>query len=1189
MPCYAETESGCKAIEGTEVSFNPYKGGHIASITVKDADGVEIATTDKEDESYSFTMPTTDVTISASLEKIRYSINIDSDKIKAYLWPDTTKAVTKAVYGDSLLITTANDNYGIKQFHFNNKNGYYISNIEHSYEVGTGKFNKKYTMPDMDVYAEFQVDTVYKLINKSEDFPGIYTYFSNRQYRQTSAFEGDSVRYTARTESNIYKSIDTAYCVAGTDTLPLIRKDDESFYFAMPTKPVSCEAIPALKMWKITKNTGANATITGLPDSSAANIAHVFTVTPKSGYYIKEVSYKPSLYNEADILYPDDEENFISSNPTEYSISMTSDSIQVYVVTEKIPDYYSPVVSFIISGLVPGAVYSDVFQHALTSNTTCLRNNGFNVWKGTKSDENLLSPQDTLEDGVQYYAEYSAIAYLNQNNCHEVDNIRDLYTAAQAHDNHLRTSILLYVNGQYVDPDTALVSMHGRDSLVTMSFRFPFKASWLNIENKNDKVFVYNISDSTKAISKAGLGDSIVITTKNPNYGIKDLTFKNKNGDTLYPSNFDKYSDNLLKTYLMPNQDIVIEATIDTVYKLTDNESYRNGSVINFSSSRYPYSQGYAFENDTLTLLAGLNGGYIKVDSVYCKTESGTTLALTETSEQFYKFVMPKSAVTCEAFGHPQHFKVTKKIEGNGKIVGLPDSLGFNRPYGFEAVPDSGYYVKKVLYQAGTDSIIDLGIDYAHAPDVSQKYEFSYAPYDTLTITAIFEKIPEYTAPTFRFTMEGYAAGDTSWNRNVKPENSCVSLQSLSVFKDYDNNVTVDRMETFKKDSTYMDAIYVYLDITKDECKNDESFKSINEVIRASEMNITPNINIYFNGEKADASAFRYANALGTDVIALSIWYTFTAEAKTVKIVHSVMDRGKITGLPELATVGESVKFTVVPDSGFAIARVEFTSDAIDSNVVLKPADASKFDPSKSTEYAISSIPNDDVNVWVYFRKLFSGESPAFEFTLSNTEEGTKSVEFEMLSKNSCLDVTTSNIYKGTSISSANMLKGSDTFKAGETYTAAYTFNANLDGDCGKDANLTTARDMLEAKFLDSEYKPNMKITVNGKEVAFDSIWNGGGSTQSYVTFNLKYTFTATEAKEAIMVMAAKPQFNVTTAGRNLLISGARAGSTYAILDMQGRVMQRGTVNAANFEVAAPRAGSYLVRIGNQMQRVNVK
>ena len=77
--------------------------------------------------------------------------------------------------------------------------------------------------------------------------------------------------------------------------------------------------------------------------------------------------------------------------------------------------------------------------------------------------------------------------------------------------------------------------------------------------------------------------------------------------------------------------------------------------------------------------------------------------------------------------------------------------------------------------------------------------------------------------------------------------------------------------------------------------------------------------------------------------------------------------------------------------------------------------------------------------------------------------------------------------------------------------------------------------------------------------------------------------------KDAIVAVQQVPQFSLVAAGRDIQVAGARMGSAYAVFDMQGHVMVKGRVAAANFDVPVSRAGSYLVRIGNQVQKVNIK
>jgi hypothetical protein len=59
--------------------------------------------------------------------------------------------------------------------------------------------------------------------------------------------------------------------------------------------------------------------------------------------------------------------------------------------------------------------------------------------------------------------------------------------------------------------------------------------------------------------------------------------------------------------------------------------------------------------------------------------------------------------------------------------------------------------------------------------------------------------------------------------------------------------------------------------------------------------------------------------------------------------------------------------------------------------------------------------------------------------------------------------------------------------------------------------------------------------------------------------------------------------------GRELQVAGARVGASFALLDMQGRVLRTGTVGESNFSVMVPRAGGYLVRIGDEVGRVIVR
>ncbi|OWV26957.1 hypothetical protein B7988_01960 [Fibrobacter sp. UWB1] len=67
------------------------------------------------------------------------------------------------------------------------------------------------------------------------------------------------------------------------------------------------------------------------------------------------------------------------------------------------------------------------------------------------------------------------------------------------------------------------------------------------------------------------------------------------------------------------------------------------------------------------------------------------------------------------------------------------------------------------------------------------------------------------------------------------------------------------------------------------------------------------------------------------------------------------------------------------------------------------------------------------------------------------------------------------------------------------------------------------------------------------------------------------------------------PRFSVYVVNRNLQVAGARVGDRYALFDMQGNVVLRGTVNSSNFNMVVPVSGNYVLRIGNGSRKVSVR
>ncbi len=83
--------------------------------------------------------------------------------------------------------------------------------------------------------------------------------------------------------------------------------------------------------------------------------------------------------------------------------------------------------------------------------------------------------------------------------------------------------------------------------------------------------------------------------------------------------------------------------------------------------------------------------------------------------------------------------------------------------------------------------------------------------------------------------------------------------------------------------------------------------------------------------------------------------------------------------------------------------------------------------------------------------------------------------------------------------------------------------------------------------------------------------------------------FDSTKVTGIHNVRLASSNMSVNAVSRSIQISAAPIGKAFALFDMQGRILEKSLVESANFNVSVPRAGSYFIRIDNQVRKVNVR
>jgi hypothetical protein len=137
----------------------------------------------------------------------------------------------------------------------------------------------------------------------------------------------------------------------------------------------------------------------------------------------------------------------------------------------------------------------------------------------------------------------------------------------------------------------------------------------------------------------------------------------------------------------------------------------------------------------------------------------------------------------------------------------------------------------------------------------------------------------------------------------------------------------------------------------------------------------------------------------------------------------------------------------------------------------------------------------------------------------------------------------------------------------------------------------------------DSGAKTNLSFKMPGNDVTItvepqgksstetssSSSKEGGDSKSSSSGKSSSSKSSSSKGKDAIHVSAQLPQFSVIAADHQILVTGVPAGADYFLLDINGRVMSQGCSVAQDFAIAVPRAGYYLLRVGNTVRTVNVQ
>ena len=82
---------------------------------------------------------------------------------------------------------------------------------------------------------------------------------------------------------------------------------------------------------------------------------------------------------------------------------------------------------------------------------------------------------------------------------------------------------------------------------------------------------------------------------------------------------------------------------------------------------------------------------------------------------------------------------------------------------------------------------------------------------------------------------------------------------------------------------------------------------------------------------------------------------------------------------------------------------------------------------------------------------------------------------------------------------------------------------------------------------------------------------------------------SSSKGKDFVLQHNTDFNFSLEVSGRTILLSNVQEYASYALFDMQGKTVSAGALQKGYMQIAVPRAGTYLIRVGKKLQKVIVE
>lgn len=82
---------------------------------------------------------------------------------------------------------------------------------------------------------------------------------------------------------------------------------------------------------------------------------------------------------------------------------------------------------------------------------------------------------------------------------------------------------------------------------------------------------------------------------------------------------------------------------------------------------------------------------------------------------------------------------------------------------------------------------------------------------------------------------------------------------------------------------------------------------------------------------------------------------------------------------------------------------------------------------------------------------------------------------------------------------------------------------------------------------------------------------------------------SSSKGKDVVLQHNTDFNFSLEVSGRTILLSNVQEYASYALFDMQGKTVSAGALQKGYMQIAVPRAGTYLIRVGKKLQKVIIE